>query len=114
MRGCPGWTAGPPTGPFGLDEITPEADGVVLDHRRYMGRPIPTHFSFDHFGKITQLITGLPMQIASKFLLTPSPISQTIFRHSCSGIASPRLPITVSPESTVRLERQIGEASLDG
>ena len=51
--GGPGWTARPPVA-FGLEEITPEADGVVLDYRSYEGKPVRIHFSFDQFGKIVQ------------------------------------------------------------
>lgn len=43
---------------FGLEEITPEADGVVLDYRSYEGKPVRIHFSFDQFGKIMQTRCG--------------------------------------------------------
>ena len=43
---------------FGLEEITPEIDGVVLDYRSYDGKPVRIHFSFDRFGKIVQTRCG--------------------------------------------------------
>jgi len=43
---------------FGLEEITPEVDGVVLVYRGYEGKPIRIHFSFDKFGKIVQTRCG--------------------------------------------------------
>jgi len=39
---------------FGLEEITPEADGVVLDYLSHEGKPVRIHFSFDQIGKIVQ------------------------------------------------------------
>ena len=39
---------------FGLEEITPTEDGVVLDYRSYEGKPVRIRFSFDTFGKIMQ------------------------------------------------------------
>ncbi len=43
---------------FGLEEITPEADGVVLDYLSYEGKPARIHFSFDQSGKIMQTRCG--------------------------------------------------------
>jgi SnoaL-like domain len=43
---------------FGLEEIRPEVDGVVLDYRSYEGKPVRIHFSFDQFGKILQTRCG--------------------------------------------------------
>ncbi|HYI29603.1 MAG TPA: nuclear transport factor 2 family protein [Bradyrhizobium sp.] len=39
---------------FGLEEIRPEADGVLLDYRSFEGKPVRVHFSFDKIGKIMQ------------------------------------------------------------
>ena len=39
---------------FGLEEIGPEADGVVLDYRSFEGKPVRIHFGFDETGKIVQ------------------------------------------------------------
>jgi len=36
----------------GLDEITLDADGVVLDYQGQEGKPIRIHFAFDRDGKI--------------------------------------------------------------
>jgi hypothetical protein len=43
---------------FGLEEITPEIDGVVLDYRSYDGKPVRIHFGFDQLGKIVQTRCG--------------------------------------------------------
>jgi ketosteroid isomerase-like protein len=39
---------------FGLDEITPEAEGVVLDYISFEGKPVRIHFTFNGEGKIQQ------------------------------------------------------------
>jgi ketosteroid isomerase-like protein len=39
---------------FGLDEITPSADGVVLDYVSFEGKPVRIYFAFDGDGKILQ------------------------------------------------------------
>lgn len=39
---------------FGLDEITPDAEGVVLDYISFEGKPVRIHFTFDGDGKILQ------------------------------------------------------------
>ena len=39
---------------FGLDEIAPSADGVVLDYLNSEGKPIRMVFTFDAAGKILQ------------------------------------------------------------
>ncbi|CAN7703326.1 nuclear transport factor 2 family protein [Bradyrhizobium sp. LjRoot220] len=39
---------------FGLEEIAPSADGVVLDYLNFEGKPISIVFAFDAAGKILQ------------------------------------------------------------
>ena len=39
---------------FGLEEITPAADGVVLDYLSYEGKPVRIAFAFTPDGKIRQ------------------------------------------------------------
>jgi ketosteroid isomerase-like protein len=39
---------------FGLDEITPDAEGVVLDYISFEGKPVRIYFAFDGDGKILQ------------------------------------------------------------
>ena len=39
---------------FGLEEITPTADGVVLDYLSYEGEPVRIAFTFTPNGKILQ------------------------------------------------------------
>jgi hypothetical protein len=39
---------------FGVEEITPGPDGVVLDYLSYEGKPVRIHFRFNDFGKIMQ------------------------------------------------------------
>jgi hypothetical protein len=39
---------------FGLEEIAPSADGVVLDYLNFEGKPIRIVFTFDAAGKILQ------------------------------------------------------------
>jgi len=39
---------------FGLEEIAPSADGVVLDYLSYEGKPVRIVFTFDAAGKILQ------------------------------------------------------------
>lgn len=39
---------------FGLEEITPRADGVVLDYLNFEGKPVRIAFTFDEAGKIVQ------------------------------------------------------------
>jgi hypothetical protein len=39
---------------FGLDEITPDAGGVVLDYVSFEGKPVRIYFAFDGDGKILQ------------------------------------------------------------
>ena len=43
---------------FGLEEIRPQADSVVLDYRSFEGKPVRALFSFDQIGKITQTRCG--------------------------------------------------------
>jgi ketosteroid isomerase-like protein len=40
------------SGAFGLEEITPTAEGVVLDYLSYEGKPVRIAFSFTADGKI--------------------------------------------------------------
>jgi hypothetical protein len=40
---------------FGLDEITPAAEGVVLDCVSFEGKPVRIFFAFDGNGKIMQM-----------------------------------------------------------
>jgi ketosteroid isomerase-like protein len=37
---------------FGLDEITPDVEGVVLHYISFEGKPVRIHFAFDGNGKI--------------------------------------------------------------
>jgi hypothetical protein len=39
---------------FGLEEIAPSADGVVLDYLSFDGKPVRVSFTFDDAGKIRQ------------------------------------------------------------
>jgi hypothetical protein len=39
---------------FGLDEITPDAEGVVIDYISFEGKPVRIFFAFDGNGKILQ------------------------------------------------------------
>jgi hypothetical protein len=43
---------------FGLDEIAPSADGVVLDYLNSEGKPVRMIFTFDAAGKILQTRCG--------------------------------------------------------
>jgi hypothetical protein len=43
---------------FGLDEIAPSADGVVLDYLNSEGKPVRMFFTFDAVGKILQTRCG--------------------------------------------------------
>jgi hypothetical protein len=38
---------------FGLEEIMPVSDGVMLDYRNHEGKAVRIHFAFDAQGKIT-------------------------------------------------------------
>jgi len=38
---------------FGLEEITPQGDGVVIDYLSYESRPVRIVFAFDPQGKIS-------------------------------------------------------------
>jgi hypothetical protein len=40
---------------FGLEEITPVADGVTLDYLNHQGKPVRICFAFDAAGKISQM-----------------------------------------------------------
>ena len=48
---------------FGLEEITPTAEGVVLDYLSHEGEPVRTAFTFSRDAKI-QRTACLPMQQA--------------------------------------------------
>lgn len=39
---------------FGMDEIVPAGDGVVLDYLSFEGKPVRIFFTFDGDGKILQ------------------------------------------------------------
>ncbi|WP_249165367.1 nuclear transport factor 2 family protein [Bradyrhizobium sp. AUGA SZCCT0431] len=43
---------------FGLEEITPSADGVMLDYLSFEGKPVRIVFTFDASGKILQTRCG--------------------------------------------------------
>ena len=43
---------------FGLEEIEPAADGVVLDYSSYAGKPVRIVFNFSADGKIRQTRCG--------------------------------------------------------
>ncbi|MBR1279990.1 nuclear transport factor 2 family protein [Bradyrhizobium sp. AUGA SZCCT0283] len=49
---------------FTIDALMPEEDGVSLDYRDYDGRPMRTHFRFNHAGKI-RLTACEPIQLAA-------------------------------------------------
>jgi hypothetical protein len=40
---------------FGLEEITPVADGVTLDYLNHEGKPVRIRFAFDSAGKISHM-----------------------------------------------------------
>jgi hypothetical protein len=40
---------------FGLEEITPMADGVMLDYLSHEGKPVRIRFTFDAKGKISHM-----------------------------------------------------------
>jgi hypothetical protein len=40
---------------FGLKEITPHADGVLLDYLNFEGKPVRIVFSFDTSGRISHM-----------------------------------------------------------
>jgi hypothetical protein len=43
---------------FGLEEITPTADGVTLDYRSFEGKPVRVFFAFATDGKIQRMRCG--------------------------------------------------------
>lgn len=43
---------------FGLEEIAPDADGVVLDYSSYEGKPVRISFGFSPQGKISRTVCG--------------------------------------------------------
>ena len=43
---------------FGLEEITPFADGVVLDYSSFEGKPVRISFTFSPVGKIQHTTCG--------------------------------------------------------
>jgi ketosteroid isomerase-like protein len=43
---------------FGLEEITPGPDGVVLDYSSFEGKPVRITFTFSPAGKILQTTCG--------------------------------------------------------
>lgn len=43
---------------FGLEEIAPDADGVVLDYSSYDGKPVRISFGFSPQGKISRTVCG--------------------------------------------------------
>jgi len=45
-------------GAFGLEEIVPTADGVMLDYLNGDAKPVRIHFTFDVAGKILQTRCG--------------------------------------------------------
>jgi len=49
---------------FGLEEITPTADGVVLDYLSHEGKPIRIAFTFTRDGKIRQSACAPALQAA--------------------------------------------------
>ena len=51
-------------GPFEIDALFPEADGVVLVYRGYDGVPVRTHFRFTSRGKIS-LTACAPIRAAA-------------------------------------------------
>lgn len=42
-------------GAFGLEEITPVAEGVMLEYLNHEGKPVKVLFSFNSSGKIVQM-----------------------------------------------------------
>jgi hypothetical protein len=43
---------------FGLEEIEPDTDGVVLDYSSYEGKPVRISFGFSPQGKISRTVCG--------------------------------------------------------
>lgn len=43
---------------FGLEEIAPVADGVVLDYSSFEGKPVRISFGFSPEGKISRTVCG--------------------------------------------------------
>jgi ketosteroid isomerase-like protein len=39
---------------FGIEEITPDGDAVLLDYLNFQGKPVRIRFAFDAEGKIAQ------------------------------------------------------------
>jgi hypothetical protein len=40
---------------FAIEEITPVAEGIMLDYLNHQGRPVKVVFAFDGTGKISQM-----------------------------------------------------------
>ena len=58
---------------FGLEEITPTADGVVLDYSGPDGRPVRIVFAFTAEGKIRHTSCGPAIAIAAGDCTDPQP-----------------------------------------
>jgi hypothetical protein len=50
--------ADPLPGSFAMDDVTADADGVILDYRCHNGTPVRIHFSFNEAGKILHTRCG--------------------------------------------------------
>ena len=51
----------PSPGSFSMDDMTADAEGVILDYQSYDGRPVRIHFRFNDAGKILHTRCG-PLQ----------------------------------------------------
>jgi len=51
--------ADPCPGSFAMDDVTANAEGVVLDYRSHEGKPVRIHFRFNATGKILHTRCGL-------------------------------------------------------
>jgi hypothetical protein len=60
-----------PPSAFGLEEITPTANGVVLDYSGVDSEPVRISFSFAPDGKILQTICGPSVAISSYGRISP-------------------------------------------
>ena len=53
---------------FGLEEITPRDDGVMLDYLSFEGKPVQILFVFDAQGKISHMhCTPSPQEFRRQF-----------------------------------------------
>jgi hypothetical protein len=48
----------PSPGSFSMDDVTADAEGVILDYRCHDGTPVRMHFNFNEAGKIVHTRCG--------------------------------------------------------